>query len=248
MSRRERHRLWLERLARGPLSLGGASAHYLRDVLRLGPGDELTLLGGDGHRATAVVRAVSADAVLLEVGELEAAPASGLELTVALPAPKGERADWAVEKLTELGVTRIAWITTERSIVVPNPAGQRASRWQRLAEAAAKQAGRARTPAIVGPHDLDETLRWAAETRYIGSRGGIPLVHELAVSAPGASAILLVGPEGGFTEAELSRARASGYIGVGLGLHTLRMETAAIAGAAILLCGGADGSMPERAR
>jgi 16S rRNA (uracil1498-N3)-methyltransferase len=228
-----RHRLWLEKLAPGQLVLGGERAHYLRGVLRLGVGDELAVYAGDGQRGRATVRAVSPDVVELVVSDVGPAPASAIELTVAVPAPKGERADWAVEKLTELGVARLVWITTERTVVVPK--GQnRAARWQRLAEAAAKQAGRARTPRLDGPVSLDEVLAMPAERRYIAHPGGPPLVHEVASTGEFASAILLVGPEGGFTEAEVLRARASGYIAVGLGLFTLRMETAVIAGAAIL--------------
>ena len=230
-----RHRLWLEALSPGSLVLGGERAHYLRGVLRLGAGDELTIYAGDGQRARAVVKLVTPDTVELVVSDVERAPAAALDLTVALPAPKGERADWAVEKLTELGVARIVWITTERTVVVPR--GQsRAARWQRLAEAAAKQAGRAQTPRLDGPLPLDELLASPADRRFLAHPGGAPLVHELAAAGDFASAILLVGPEGGFTAAEVLRARASGYIGVGLGLFTLRMETAVIAGASILSC------------
>jgi 16S rRNA (uracil1498-N3)-methyltransferase len=241
-----RHRLWIETLAAGPLVLDGERAHYVRAVLRLGAGDELSIYAGDGQRGRATVRAVTPETVALVVSDVGPAPAAALALTVALPAPKGERADWAVEKLTELGVARIVWITTERTVVVPR--GQsRAARWQRLAEAAAKQAGRARTPGLEGPVPLDELLASEAERRYIAHPGGAPLVDELASADDFASAILLVGPEGGFTEAEVLRARASGYIAVGLGLFTLRMETAVIAGASILSCaakGGREASTP----
>jgi 16S rRNA (uracil1498-N3)-methyltransferase len=238
MSSHVRYRLWLESLDEGPLVLTGERAHYLRRVLRVTRGTELTVLGGDGRLARATVAGVQAAAVELVVEAPQSAPPLALELTVAVAAPKGERADWLVEKLTELGVAQIVWTNTCRSVVAPRGHGTRAQRWQRLAQAAARQAGRARAPLIAGPLELEEVLRLGAERRYIATPSGTPLVHALALKAT--RAILLIGPEGGFTFEELSQARDSDYLPASLGSYTLRVETAAIAGAAMLLADSVD--------
>ena len=238
-----RHRLWVANLSPGRLVLSGDSAHYLRVVLRLSAGDQVALMSGNGQVATANLMLLQRDSAELEVGEITPAPKVRLELTVAVPTPKGERADWLVEKLTELGVARIVWMITARSVVVAKQGTQRAERWSRIAQAAAKQSGSARTPTIEGPLALDAILGYQAATRYIGARGGVPLVHELALAPPAATSLLLIGPEGGFADDELERAQQSGVVAVGLGVYTLRMETAALAGASMLLCDLGDANM-----
>lgn len=242
MSSPPRHRLWVEHITPGCLIVTDDRARYLRNVLRLSRGGMVRLMAGDGYTATAEITNMQPESVELAVGVITTAPRASLELTVALPTPKGERADWLVEKLTELGVARIAWIMTARTVVVTRAGGQRSERWQRLAEAAAKQCGRAQVPQLLGPLAQDEILHYQATTRYIGVPGGPPLVRQLAVAPSADTAILLLGPEGGFTDDEAVRAQQSGYLPVGLGLHTLRMETAAIAGAAMLLCDVQGGS------
>jgi 16S rRNA (uracil1498-N3)-methyltransferase len=243
-----RHRLWVGHLETGSLVASDEQAHYLLHVLRLTRGDGLCVVAGDGYTAVARLADITGETVTLEVGPLTPTRKACLELTVAVPTPKGERADWLVEKLTELGVARIAWIVTARTVVIAKPGGQRAERWQRLAQAAAQQSGSALVPAIAGPLALGEILQYQATTRYIAARGGVPLVHQLAVAPPMGSAIMLLGPEGGLTDDEVSQARHSGYQPVGLGLHILRMETAALAGAAMLLCAAADTALTASGR
>jgi len=161
---------------------------------------------------------------------------------VALAAPKGARADWAVEKLTELGVARILWLECERSVVKPR-AG-RLERWRRIAASAAQQCGRADLPEIEGPLALEDVLeRAAVGLKLIAQRGeGGDLNRENADrlrprgSPPdSARGVLLIGPEGGFTRHELESAKKAGYTSISLGIWTLRSETAAVAGAAALL-------------
>lgn len=194
-----RARLCVSTITQGPLELDANQAHYIYRVLRLREGDELTLLGDDGTVALARIAPESrSDQVILEVGEPQTQPQLNREVTLAMAVAKGDRTDWAIEKLTELGVTRIVLMTTNRSVVVPRSLGNKHERWRRLAEAAARQSGRSRLPTIDGPLTFDECLAITAQHRFIGDGGGHPLTHLCRPPFDG-SVLLLVGPEGGFT-------------------------------------------------
>jgi 16S rRNA (uracil1498-N3)-methyltransferase len=228
---REPPRLVVAKLAEGELHLEGESAHYLCHVLRLGPGDRVLLFDGHNRQAEAQVRSVQRAGVLLEVGAAQPLAALACALTVGLPPPRGERADWAVEKLTEIGVARIVWITTARGQARH---GNRIERWQRLAAAAAQQARRASLPELEGPIPFAELLTHETEARWIGDARGAPLRRQV-LTRPPASALLALGPEGGFTTEELASAERAGYGRVSLGPLTMRVETAAVVGAGIIM-------------
>lgn len=211
-------------------------------MLRLGAGAALWLCDGHGRCADATVVQVGPGGVELEVGNVAEAPQLPLELTVALAPPKGERADWVVEKLTELGVATIVWLETEHGVRRVRSEGARTPRWQRLAEAAASQCGRASVPAIVGPLSFDAFLDLRAERRFIGDRSAAAAAA--ARLALATSALLGVGPEGGFADAELAAAAAAGFERIRFGPTILRTETAAVAGATLLM-GLADAAGPK---
>jgi 16S rRNA (uracil1498-N3)-methyltransferase len=228
---REPPRLVVEELVEGELQLDGEPAHYLRDVLRLGPRDRVLLFDGHNRQAEAQVRRVERAGVLLEVGAAQNLAALACALTVGLPPPRGERADWVVEKLTEIGVARIVWIRTARGQARH---ANRTERWQRLAAAAAQQARRASLPELAGPIPFAELLTHETEARWIGDTRGAPLQREL-LAPPPASVLLALGPEGGFTAEELASAERAGYGLVSLGPLTMRVETAAVVGAGIIM-------------
>ncbi len=231
--RRRLPRLAVETLAAGELRLDGERAHYLRHVLRLERDQAVVLFDGDNRQAEATLTDVRRGELVLEVGPVEELATLGCALTVGLPPPRGGRADWAVEKLTEIGVARIVWLDTERAVTRHQ---RRAERWRRLAAAAAAQARRASLPELSGPVALDQLLAPEAEARWIGDGAGAPLATRTAGGSP-ASAVLAVGPEGGFSDGELTRAERAGYERVGLGALVLRIETAAVVGAGIILNG-----------
>jgi len=231
-SQRRPPRLAVDTLAPGELLLDGERAHYIRNVLRLRRNQQLVLFDGHKRQAHATITATAHGQLRLEVGPIEELATLTCALTVGLPPPRGERADWAVEKLTEVGVARIVWLTTARSL---RRHGDRTERWQRVAAAAAAQSRRASLPELTGPVPLVELLEHEAEARWIGDGSGIPLT-EVAARAP-ASALLAVGPEGGFTDDELAGAEQLGYQRVSLGPLILRVETAAVVGAGIILGG-----------
>lgn len=157
------------------------------------------------------------------VTEERATPA----LTVALSLPKGDRGDWAVAKLAELGVDRIVPVRCERTVLRHLEEGQRLGRLARIVREAAMQSRACFLPELTAPVDLGELLATAAPAT-------------VALCEPGGGALTLatpcvvVGPEGGFSPAELAGAAARGAATVGLGPTVLRVETAAVAAGALL--------------
>jgi len=223
--------------------LSAEESRHLRDVLRLRAGDEAFVFDGEGREfACAVTRAGGrGEGARLEVRR-EAAPPrpeSPLDLTLAVGLLKGEKFDLVVQKATELGASRVVPVLTKRADVRlrdERDAASRVERWRRLALEAAKQSGRARLPAVETPAAFDAFVARAprgGELRLLfAERDGRGLDEAAPESAPAVSA--LVGPEGGWDDAELEEARRLGWRLVTLGGRTLRAETAAIAVATIL--------------
>jgi 16S rRNA (uracil1498-N3)-methyltransferase len=205
------------------------AAHYLTDVLRLLAGDELELF--DGHGTYAIARLTGSDSQwVLQATELKHSVLPAHGLTVALAAPKGERADWAVEKLTELGVRSIQWLLCARSVTRATKK-QRDVRLRRIAQAAAQQCGRTTVPELRGETPLTAAVTQSASVRLVADAAGQSVLD----ARPHGDVHLLVGPEGGFDADELETCRRAGYSTVCLGSNTLRTETAAVAGAALLM-------------
>lgn len=219
-----------ERIAEGRATLTPEAAHYLRDVLRLGPGAELELFDGAGGAYPAAVQEGFA---ALRLGpRREALPPLALWLVVALA--RGEKLDLVVQKATELGATRICPFEAERSVVrLDRERGQaRTVRWRRIAAEAARQCGRADVPAVEEPAPLAAALAAIPSglARFVFHPGGEPLAA--APDAAGTAAV--VGPEGGLSPAELEACEAAGARRVSLGPRILRAETAAVVAVALL--------------
>jgi 16S rRNA (uracil1498-N3)-methyltransferase len=215
--------------AAGRAILQGDEARHLAKVLRGRVGDEVTLFDGRGHEWPALITAIDRDRVALETGDPRPAdqtPARRVVLAVALP--KGERQKWMVEKLTELGATALVPLETTRGVAEAT-AGARA-RLERVVIEACKQCGRNTLLEIAEPKPLDRLLAaLPAGTRlFVAHPGGTPIDAD-GMLATTADVLALVGPEGGFTDAELAAADAAGATRIGLGPHVLRVETAAIA-------------------
>jgi 16S rRNA (uracil1498-N3)-methyltransferase len=228
-----------QQLQEGPLVLRGDEHHYLSKVRRLAAGDPVTLFDGAGHRAQAQVVAIAADQSELIVEAREEMPVPDFRLTIAPALIKGERMDTAISKMVELGVAAIHPCTTERTIVrlKADRARSRQERFQALALAAARQSQNphpARIEAIVPFQAMLEQAE-PVELKLIPclSQEVVPL-EEALPPAPLSSAMVLIGPEGGFTAGEIEMALAAGFAPVSLGSLTLRAETACIAMASIL--------------
>jgi 16S rRNA (uracil1498-N3)-methyltransferase len=213
-------------LAPGPVEVQGPEAHHLATVCRVRPGDAVYLFNGDGREYPSEVQAVGKRSVTLRVVGIEQPQRElNLRLELAVPLPKGDRAQWLVEKLTELGATKLVPLRTRRSVV--HPRETRLDKLQRQVIEASKQCGR-NVLLQVG-----ELVDW--ETYCVGAElpGTRVLAHPGGEWQPGnwpggQDVVAAVGPEGGFTDEEVALARAARWHVMGLGPRTLRVETAAL--------------------
>ena len=226
------------------LNLPASAARHVQ-VLRLQPGDTITLFNGEtGGEFEATVARMGRSDVEVTVGlhnlvEREAARA--VHLAVGMPA--NERMDWLVEKATELGVASIQPLVTERTVLrlSAERAEKKQAHWQSIAIAACEQCGRNRVPLV---HAVKTFAQWAKSqplsqdvTRYLLSlrAGSHPLRQVAAISSGATNPVtFLSGPEGGLTDSEELSAQAAGFVAVSLGERVLRAETAALAALTLL--------------
>lgn len=221
-------------LAQDSVTLDGARARQIAVVLRMQPGEEITLVAG-GHEARAVLESVTPDVVVARISERATATREpGVALTLALPLLRGDRSEEVVEAVTQLGVARVLPYVSTRSVVRALGDAKR-ERWERIAREAAETARRGTAPPIGTLRTWDELfgvlprpilVAWEGE-RELRLRDAVP------TSVPALS--LVIGPEGGLTDEEIALARSNEATIVSLGERTLRAETAAIAAVAIAM-------------
>ena len=222
---------------RSMVQLAAEEARHLRDVLRLQRGDQVYVFDGAGQEFQCTVEASERDLVQLHVlAAVEPAQReSPIDLTLAIALLKGEKFDLVTQKVTELGVTRIVPIITERADVRlrdVKDAGKRVARWQRIALEAAKQSGRARVPHVAEPLRVEAFVAQKDDALRVmfSEREGRSLRDAIeSESLEKRPLIALVGSEGGWTDEEIALTRNTGWKIVTLGGRTLRAETAAIA-------------------
>lgn len=217
------------------LSLPAAVAHHAVRVLRLGDGAPVTLFNGRGGEYAARLRITGSEtaAAIERFDPVERESPLALTLIQAMVA--SEKLDWIVEKAVELGAARIVVVPTQRSVIRLDAArtARRLQHWRDLARAACCQCGRNRVPAIEFFASLEAALREAPAT-------GARLLLQPAAAAglpaelPDRAAVLLVGAEGGLTDAEVAQATDAGFVATCLGPRILRTETAGIAALAAL--------------
>jgi 16S rRNA (uracil1498-N3)-methyltransferase len=238
------------------VALSREEARHLSSVLRLAAGAEVQVFDGEGREFSCVVaadadRGTRREAVLEVRGQIDPPCAeSPLELTLACALLKGEKFETIVQKATELGISRIVPIETARADVkLSRGAGgpdssKRIERWRRIALEAAKQSGRARVPLIDAPKSLTDVLAGGTEAAgrrlMFSERDGRRLVETFNEwNDKPSHVVALVGPEGGWEDAEIGEARGAGWQVVTLGGRVMRAETAGVVVAALLqhLCG-----------
>jgi 16S rRNA (uracil1498-N3)-methyltransferase len=207
----------------GDVELNGDEVRHGATVLRLRSGDEVRLADGAGHAGLATVVAIDGDRMRCRLDAIETlSPDPAQLLTVALAVPKGDRFTDVVRSLTELGVGRIVPLSCERGERMPNP-----ERCRRVAAEAVKQCRRSHLPELTAMREIP-TLAQSGSDLIVLDRNG-------SVSAPGQPkpTTLVIGPEGGFTDREQGVMRDLGAIPVRLAGPILRIETAALAAAAV---------------
>jgi 16S rRNA (uracil1498-N3)-methyltransferase len=229
-------RIFLPEMSLGEVQLPPEQSHHLRDVLRLTEGDEIQAFDESGQIAHGIIGNVSRQSVTLKIEKIEPAARPKLRLTVASALPKGPRADWMVEKLSEIGADCFVPLIANRSAVLFCGEGK-LGRWNRLAAAAAEQSGRAGVMRIEPATPLLSILqRTAGAPRYYLStssqkpRSLVEMTHQLQ-----GDLILFIGPEGGWTGGEIGEFEKAAVEPARLTQAILRIETAAVVSAAIAL-------------
>lgn len=216
----------------GSIRLEGDRAHYLNRVLRLEAGADLVLFNGQGGEFEARLERAEGDALWATVGAFDPVEReSPLNITLVQGISRGERMDFTVQKAVELGVGAIAPVTTERSTVRLEGARQtrRLEHWRGIVVNACQQCGRTRIPPVDDIIGLDQWLESASEStssRLLLSPRGTLSADAVEVEG---DVVLLIGPEGGFSQGELERVSRSGFRALFLGPRILRTETAAVA-------------------
>ncbi len=214
-----------------------SEAHHIKNVLRLKPGDRIKLFDGTGFEYEAVIRKMSAEKVEVEIrSKVRATLKSGAQIMVAQAFLKEKKMDDLVRKHCELGVAKWIPFFSQRSIARPDASrlAGRIRRWHRIAAEALKQCRRADLPEIAEALSFEAVLDigkkcdlnivfWENESSPLnssmGSNGKDPIKKIL----------LMLGPEGGFTQHEIQMAENSGFVVAGLGPRILRAETATLA-------------------
>jgi 16S rRNA (uracil1498-N3)-methyltransferase len=217
----------------GDFDLPPSQTRHLRDVLRLKVGDVIEAFDDTGTRATATIVAVTTHHVTVRAAEIRAAAQAAFTWTVAAAVPKGQRADWMVEKLAELGTSMFIPLAAFRSVTLP--AGQKFDRWSRIAAEASKQSGSPTVMRIGALTPLAELLaaRDSGQRWYFSTRpDAVPAAHLIANTRP-AALTMLIGPEGGWTDEEIELFNPASIPAVKLAATILRVETAAVAAATI---------------
>jgi 16S rRNA (uracil1498-N3)-methyltransferase len=224
------------------VTIEGAETHHIKNVLRLKPGDQLKLFDGTGNEYLAVISSIDVDKVEVEIQhKLQSDLSAAARVMVAQAFLKEKKMDDLVRRLSELGIA--GWIPffSQRSIARPDKKRLtgRVQRWKRIATEALKQCRRKNMLEISDVLTFDEVLElskpcdlkivfWENEAtllkRDIGTQTGISLK----------SIMVMLGPEGGFTEQEIEMARQNGFVTAGLGPRILRAETATLAASTLI--------------
>lgn len=239
-----RYRLFCPELTDRCVTLPPDESHHAVTVLRIEPGTPVVLFDGAGNEAIGVAARVEPRCLQVDIDHVTYQPfESAVRLTLAVAVPKLHRQAYLIEKCTELGVETIWPIVSERSVAKPSEAAVR--RWRRRAIEAAKQAGRAWVPTVSDTRTLRESLDRIGDFAVCGiahrAEPSLPIGRLLAPLADAASALVLIGPEGGWSDSELSQAVSAGATPTALGPTVLRTETAAVA-----VCAAVAGLTAER--
>lgn len=227
----------------GGIRVEGPDVNHMKNVLRMRPGEELMVSDGDNRKYRCAVERYEEGAAYLKILEEEMADTelpSKIYLFQGLP--KQEKMEWIVQKSVELGVCQVVPVMVRRCVVKldEKKAQKKVSRWQQIAESAAKQAGRDYIPKVEQVLPYQEALKMAdgldvllipyeLERDVEGSKEIIQAIR------PGQLVGIFIGPEGGFEKEEVEAAIAAGATPISLGRRILRTETAGLTALSLLM-------------
>ena len=215
------------------IRLEADETRHLRDVLRLRIGDQASVFDGKGNEFLTVIETIGKSGAELKILETvtPASPESTLDLTLAVAMLKGEKFDLVAQKAVELGVSKLLPLKAARCDVNPKGADKRVERWRKIALEASKQSGRAKLMSIDPPIDFSTFIdSCSGEVLMFTERGGGSFSKKIVSKKITA----IIGPEGGWEDSEIARAKSRGALLITLGGRILRAETAAISIASIL--------------
>lgn len=222
-------------VAGADLALCESASHHLGRVLRAGVGDAVALFNGEGVECSAMISSITKKTVMVHVDHLiPSSTESPLTLHLGQCLSKGERMDYAVQKATELGASSITPLFSERTEVkLPvDRADKRLRHWQQIAISACEQSYRCVVPEVASPVPLSAWMDSVhADLKLVLDPRG---AEQLDPSLTPNSVALLIGPEGGLSQAEIDAAVTKGFKAVVLGPRVLRTETAPVAAMAVL--------------
>lgn len=216
-----------------PTTLDKEKSHYLISVMRCAVGDYVTVIDGKGKAYNAEITSILKKDVSISIkSELPDDTESSISIVLCQSILKGGNMDIVIQKAVELGVKRIIPMITERCLIKDT---RKTARWNKIAEEAAEQCGRAYVPEISGPEIFADFLKeHAGISGLIFREQGGAAIRKALSGFSGNELYIFIGPEGGFSVDEISEAENYGIIKATLGKHTLRAETAAIASVAII--------------
>lgn len=221
------------------LTITGPEVNHIRNVMRLKPGEEISVsIGGDGKEYRYGIESYTEDSVLCR---LRFVKDKEVELPVKVllfqGLPKADKMDLIVQKAVELGAAEIIPVSMERCVVKldAGKAAKKTARWQTIAESAASQSRRSMIPRVLAPMSMREAVEYAKEQTevrvipYELQEDDGSVKQYLESLKEGQSVSIFIGPEGGFTPAEVELAKEAGIRPISLGRRILRTETAGLA-------------------
>ncbi|HPH64722.1 MAG TPA: RsmE family RNA methyltransferase [Kofleriaceae bacterium] len=228
----------------GEVTIAGDEAHYLTRVRRVRVGEALQLFDGAGRTAAATIVRLTSNTVTVEAAAPVIAPPELPHITAMIPLIKGDRFDYCLEKLVEVGVDAIVVWQAERAVVKLDAerAATRLEKWRAAITAATRQAGRAHEATIDGVWPLQgpqgalarlTTQAPMARRVLLHTAGGVP-VQQLAGEDAAAPMVIITGPEGGLAPNEVELLSSNGFVPGALGSRILRAETAPVVAVALV--------------
>ena len=220
----------------GEVIISGTDYKHIVKVLRLKPGDNITLFDTNSTEYYGQIREVGKRDIIVDIERSEHVNTeSPIEITLLQGLPKGDKMDYIIEKATELGISKIVPVITERAQIRDR---DRKKRWDRIALEASKQCGRTNPAIIENTLDFADALNVYSKNElavilHVNTQLSVKSHIKNSLQVP-QSIVLFVGPEGGFTDNEVLLGNKMGFISLGLGPRVLRTETASIAVLSVL--------------